>query len=316
MFTKHTYLTRKQLEVQKITKAVVFDEHYQRPALIYEEDEANYRNSYQYEYDTPDNVYLRLGLTEHMVDIIIDMIHMGVDNVEIARQMEIPVTTVYEVQSGNIYKDKTTRNHLMFNNLYSPVLPLREDQRTTIINLALDGYNYYEIHNITSIDIDRVKEVVKGMNYVNTLDLPSPQKKLPPRIRRKMDLAPPSKFNDTFKKAAELTDKEVIWIADKLVEGYGLKEISRMYGVEKESVRDIRRKLTHINLIRDYEFPATISNAVLPMPEHKIHGICLELQNGNTDCKAIADKFGVSKQSVYLIKSRKRFINISKDYTW
>jgi predicted DNA-binding protein YlxM (UPF0122 family) len=129
-------------------------------------------------------------------------------------------------------------------------------------------------------------------------------------------MEPPSKYNEKFKPITELSDKEVLWIADKLVEGYGLKEISRMTGIDKEAVRSIRRKTTHKALLADYEFPETISDAVMPMPEYKVHGICQELQNGNKDCQAIANKFGVSKQSVYLIKVHKRFLNISKNYTW
>ncbi|MBR6289179.1 MAG: hypothetical protein IKR19_07590 [Acholeplasmatales bacterium] len=316
MYTKHTYLTRKQLSLQKITKAVIFDKNYQKPALIYEEDERDYRESYQYDFNNPGVADRILGINEKIVDTIMDLIRLGYDNITISKELDLPVTTVYEVQSGNIYREKTVKAKLMFSNLYSPDLPLRDDQIETIIKLALDNYNYYEIHNITSIDIDRVKEVVKGMNYKNTLDLPGPNKKLPPRILRRMDMDPPSNYNKTFRNITTLSDKEVLWIADRLVEGYGLKEISRMYGIDKEAVRSIRRKTTHKELLKDYEFPATISNAVLAMPDYKVHGICLELQSGNRDYKEIANKFGVPKQSVYLIKKRRRFVDISKNYKW
>ena len=65
MYTKHTYLTRKQIELQKITEAVIFDKDWVKPAMIFEEQEENYKTSYQYEFDSPKIIEEKLGINEH-----------------------------------------------------------------------------------------------------------------------------------------------------------------------------------------------------------------------------------------------------------
>lgn len=313
-------LTRKQIKNQKITQGLIFDNRCQK-GLVYDDEYEGIISQYTYDYDTKDVIDYQLGLSEGLVNTIVDMISAGIDNVAISRELSIPVTTVYEVQSGNVYKDITTKKYcppLLYRNKYSNEEELRIEQKEAMIHLKLAGYNYFEIGNITSVNTDRVKEYLQKANYIKSANLDGPiNKKVPPRVRLRLDSSVDEKDNIQYKHTAQMSEKEILWIADKLQQGYTLKDISSMGGYDKECIRNIRRKLTHKKLLKDYSFPKLIGEQTVEvMPHYKIIGICEDLQAGVLSEDEIATKYDVSWQSVYLIHRRKHFKDISSNYVW
>lgn len=111
---------------------------------------------------------------------------------------------------------------------------------------------------------------------------------------------------------ATLTDEEVHKICQALQDGLRNKEIRKLYGVSKDALEFIRYRKTWVHISCNYTFahrPDILS-------EDTVRWICEKLEDGMRICDIVrlANNPRIDKTRVRLIKIRKSFKDIVKDY--
>lgn len=118
---------------------------------------------------------------------------------------------------------------------------------------------------------------------------------------------------------ATITEEQARKICTLLSEGKSVKEISKALGIKERTVRAIYDRQSWKWLSKEFEFPKRPDRSIpYSKDDELIHKICQEIQDKYirlvyTD-KMIGEKFGVSREFVKDIRTRRRRKDISQYY--
>ena len=117
--------------------------------------------------------------------------------------------------------------------------------------------------------------------------------------------------SEDLDKRRELSDEIVHKICQLLAEGKTPTETANIVGIEVSKVNGIKFGTGYRDISSNYVFPR-LTNLI---SDDQIRIVCTGLQEG-WRLKDIIEKSKMSKKTVYRIRDRERYTEISKDYNW
>jgi transposase len=114
-----------------------------------------------------------------------------------------------------------------------------------------------------------------------------------------------------------LTEKEVLDIYDKLLDGARVSDLATSYNVSRPTISDIKAKRNWQELLSD--LPNIRHNAKQEsLSENTVRWICSELQQGTRVCDILkkSRNKNITEDQVFNIKRKKTFLYISCNYSW
>ena len=112
-------------------------------------------------------------------------------------------------------------------------------------------------------------------------------------------------------KNRELSDDIVHQICKLLADGETPKKVSEILGINISKIHAIKSRSGYNDISSQYEFPR-LTNIIT---DEQIKIVCEGLQN-NWRLKDIIKLSGMSKRTIYRIRDRERYTDISKNYIW
>lgn len=112
---------------------------------------------------------------------------------------------------------------------------------------------------------------------------------------------------------AKYTESYIRQVCELLQDGFRNKEISERLGINKSMVSMIRRGQSWKHVSKEYKFNVVRAKR---LSEKAVRWICERFQEGLTvlEVYEITKNRGITKSSLYQIKSRQSYVTISKDY--
>lgn len=114
-----------------------------------------------------------------------------------------------------------------------------------------------------------------------------------------------------------LTEKEVLDIYDKLLDGARVSDLATSYNVSRPTISDIKSKRNWQELLSD--LPDIRHNAKQEsLSENTVRWICSELQQGTRVCDILkkSRNKNITEDQIFNIKRKKTFLYISCNYSW
>jgi len=114
-----------------------------------------------------------------------------------------------------------------------------------------------------------------------------------------------------------LTEKEVLDIYDKLLDGARVSDLATSYNVSRPTISDIKAKRNWQELLSD--LPNIRHNAKQEsLSENTVRWICSELQQGTRVCDILkkSRNKNITEDQIFNIKRKKTFLYISCNYSW
>jgi transposase len=114
-----------------------------------------------------------------------------------------------------------------------------------------------------------------------------------------------------------LTEKEVLDIYDKLLDGARVSDLATSYNVSRPTISDIKSKRNWQELLSD--LPDIRHNAKQEsLSENTVRWICSELQQGTRVCDILkkSRNKNITEYQIFNIKRKRTFLYISCNYSW
>lgn len=114
-----------------------------------------------------------------------------------------------------------------------------------------------------------------------------------------------------------LTEKEVLDIYDKLLDGARVSDLATSYNVSRPTISDIKAKRNWQELLSD--LPDIRHNTKQEsLSENTVRWICSELQQGTRVCDILkkSRNKNITEDQIFNIKRKKTFLYISCNYSW
>ncbi len=114
-----------------------------------------------------------------------------------------------------------------------------------------------------------------------------------------------------------LTEKEVLDIYDKLLDGARVSDLATSYNVSRPTISDIKAKRNWQELLSD--LPDIRHNAKQEsLSENTVRWICSELQQGTRVCDILkkSRNKNITEYQIFNIKRKRTFLYISCNYSW
>lgn len=188
--------------------------------------------------------------------------------------------------------------------------------------------NYTEIsaqYSFERINADKIpdnmvhsicKEFEKGERDYKIAEKYNVDRGLVSRIRRKevyTDISSLYNFQSSrdLDPERELDNDTVHMICKRLAAGESELEVVKATGIRLSLVHSIKSKASYLDISSQYEFP----RLSVSISEDQIKTACKGLQRGDRTSKILSDA-NISKRTLYRLRDRERYTDISKDYKW
>ena len=114
-----------------------------------------------------------------------------------------------------------------------------------------------------------------------------------------------------------LTEKEVLDIYDKLLDGARISDLATSYNVSRPTISDIKAKRNWQDLLSDLP-DIKHKTKQESLSENTVRWICSELQQGTRVCDILkkSRNKNITEDKLFDIKRKKTFLYISCDYSW
>ena len=114
-----------------------------------------------------------------------------------------------------------------------------------------------------------------------------------------------------------LTEKEVLDIYDKLLDGARVSDLATSYNVSRPTISDIKAKRNWQDLLSDLP-DIKHKTKQESLSENTVRWICSELQQGTRVCDILkkSRNKNITEDKLFDIKRKKTFLYISCDYSW
>ncbi len=232
----------------------------------------------------------RRTLNDADVHEVCRRLQLGEGPSDVAEEMDIDINTVANIKNGKNYKEISS-NYSFFRlneNVLSPdaVHAICLDMQNGMHNAEIG--RKYDINKVT------IGHIRRGETFTDI----SSQYNIP--------------ASDDLTPCRTLDDATVHAICKRLQNDESLVQIANDFGVNPTAINGIKNGGLYKDITCQYEFhriaPSTIS-------EEQVRIVCQGLQNRDKAGKILKDS-GVSKRTLYRIRNKEKYTNISKDYTW
>ena len=240
----------------------------------------------------PDSV-----ISDATAEEICKLILEGKSNLEIAKMYNITTPLVLRIKTGESYTNVSHKYPELKNMLKKSAPNLTEDQVHEICKLLLKGYTMDKIAEIIGCTKTQVQNVRSGRNYNEISSQYNLEQKI--NIKRHIsdetvhkickDMEDPNNTNIILSKKYNISDSTISQIRT----GIRRSDISSEYNIIRYDSNIINRKLTTM----------------------EIENICKDLEARMT-VKDIANKYKTTNSTIYLIKNRTSYTNISDKYNF
>lgn len=110
----------------------------------------------------------------------------------------------------------------------------------------------------------------------------------------------------------KITEKQAIEICERLSKGEKAPDIAKIVGTTEGNIRNIIKGRNWKWISKNYTFAP--SGRAKPLSKADVYRICVYLEQKLMTSQEIADEIGTSKAVVDMIRQRKNWTEISKDY--
>lgn len=186
-------------------------------------------------------------------------------------------------------KEHAVKNKLFVNGEQSYRALITNKQAEAICQMMEQGKSNKEISQITNLKPDLISDIRTGHSY------------------RYISC----NYNIPQKAISDISDEEVIKVANMLINGKNYNFISDSLGISKSRISEIKNKTYKPELLKDYNFSICINPDKLKL----IHNICKDLENGISPTD-IQSKYECPKHLINCILSGHGYRYISKDYNF
>ena len=229
----------------------------------------------------------RRTLTPNVVHEICRRLTLGVQPVEIARDMNVDRNTIFNIRNKTIYREISTQYE--FKNLTNDTLS--DDIVKSICKDIEAGMSSADIGRKYNISPTTIGHIRRGETYTN--------------ISKNYNI------NVPVLPTRPLSDETVHEICSRLQSGEYPTSIARDLNINVAAVNGIKQGRYYKDISKDYTF--SVKNHMLP--DDKVRDVCEALQRGDRLIDII-NNTGVSKKTIYRIKNKEVYHDITKDYNY
>lgn len=229
----------------------------------------------------------RRTLTPNVVHEICRRLALGIQPVEIERDMNVDRSTIFNIRNKTIYREISTQYE--FKNLTNDTLS--DDIVKSICKDMETGMSSADIGRKYNISPTTIGHIRRGETYTN--------------ISKNYNI------NVPVLPTRPLSDETVHEICSRLQSGEYPTSIARDLNINVAAVNGIKQGRYYKDISKDYTF--FVQNHMLP--DDKVRAVCEALQRGDRLIDII-NNTGVSKKTIYRIKNRELYHDITKDYNY
>lgn len=253
-----------------------------RDRRIYKEISINYDFSKAQDIDS-----FRRSLPDKIVHEICRRLQLGIYPNKIAEDLNIPIRTITNIKTGNIYKE--IGQYYNFAKINEDALDEKLVRKICKdIEFGIGNADIGRKYNISPITVGHIR---RGETYTY--------------------ISKDYKLDTPVTLTRLLDNKTVHEICSRLQDGETPTAIANDMNINVSSVNAIHQGLTYKDISKDYTF--FVKNHLLS--DDKVRAVCEALQRGDRLIDII-NNTGVSKRSIYRIKNREVYHDITKDYNY